>query len=134
MAASVRLTPYIHSYPNAGNDHETTQSCEPDDGLSPKDGVLPQPGEVYPSGEWHPAMPRSVRFCWRTARPHRFVNSDRAVSRHRRQSIFYKWAFLFQFSEGNPLVQRVEGVDTGNGRRTPQSCCPVQVFTVQRGS
>ena len=37
MAASVRLTPYIHSYPNAGNDHETTQSCEPDDGLSPKD-------------------------------------------------------------------------------------------------
>jgi hypothetical protein len=42
--------------------------------------------------------------------------------------------FLFQFSEGNPLVQRVEGVDTGNGRRTPQSCCPVQVFTVQRGS
>lgn len=50
MAASVRLTPYIHSYPNAGNDHETTQSCEPDDGLSPKDGVLPQPGEVYPVG------------------------------------------------------------------------------------
>lgn len=50
MAASVRLTPYIYGHPNAGNDHETTQSCEPDDGLSPKDGVLPQPGEVYPVG------------------------------------------------------------------------------------
>ena len=50
VTVAVCLAPYIHSYPDAGNNHEAAQSCEPDDGFSPKGGVLPQPGEVHPVG------------------------------------------------------------------------------------
>lgn len=58
VTVAVCLAPYIHSYPDAGNNHEAAQSCEPDDGFSPKGGVLPQPGEVHPveSASWCRAL------------------------------------------------------------------------------
>jgi len=134
VTVAVCLAPYIHSYPDAGNNHEAAQSCEPDDGFSPKGGVLPQPGEVHPVGDGSQPCPEAFAFVGEL--------QDFAVLRAEIELCpgivgkvyFIDGHFLFQFSEGNPLVQRVEGVDAGNGRRTPQSCCPVQVLAVQRGS
>ena len=65
VTVTVCFAPYIYSYPDAGNDHETTQGGEPDDSFGPKDGILPQPGEVYPVDVYkrQPAYCRPWRRC-----------------------------------------------------------------------